>query len=87
MAFEITSTGSTMKRTIPSQLTCDGENVSPEGAQSLALINDDPDAPMGNLVHWVVYDILPGAAKRDMLSAIEGRALGEATLMGHYSRR
>ena len=42
---------------------------------------------MGNLVHWVVYDILPGAAKRDMLSAIEGRALGEATLMGHYSRR
>ncbi len=53
--------------TIPVRYTCDGENLSipltmadiPEGTQSLALIMDDPDAPMGVFVHWVIYDIPP----------------------------
>ena len=48
---------------IPQKYTCDGENVSPplawngvpEGAKSLALIVDDPDAPSGTFVHWVLY--------------------------------
>jgi Raf kinase inhibitor-like YbhB/YbcL family protein len=52
---------------IPVKYTCDGDNVNPpltvEGvpdeAQSLALIVDDPDAPMGTWDHWVVYDIAP----------------------------
>ncbi|HHW60074.1 MAG TPA: YbhB/YbcL family Raf kinase inhibitor-like protein [Bacteroidales bacterium] len=52
---------------IPSKYTCDGANVSPqiswenipEGTKSLALICDDPDAPMGTFVHWVLYDIPP----------------------------
>ena len=50
---------------IPNKFTCDGENINPaltiEGipgnAGSLALIVDDPDAPMGTWVHWVVFDI------------------------------
>ena len=50
---------------IPSKYTCDGENISiplifedvPENAESLAIIMDDPDAPMGVFVHWVIYDI------------------------------
>ena len=50
---------------IPSKFTCEGEDVSPalkiedvpDGAKSLALIVDDPDAPGGMWVHWVVYDI------------------------------
>ncbi|HEU5250307.1 MAG TPA: YbhB/YbcL family Raf kinase inhibitor-like protein [Thermoanaerobaculia bacterium] len=55
---------------IPSQYTCDGRNVSPPlswsgvpaDAKNLALICDDPDAPAGVWVHWVVYD-LPASAK------------------------
>lgn len=50
---------------IPAKYTCDGgdaippvimENV-PAGARSLALIVDDPDAPAGTWVHWVVWNI------------------------------
>jgi Raf kinase inhibitor-like YbhB/YbcL family protein len=50
---------------IPSTYTCDGEDISPElrwdgvpeEALSLVLIMDDPDAPRGTFVHWVLYDI------------------------------
>ncbi len=52
---------------IPSKYTCDGNNVSPDlkwsgvpsGVKSFAIINDDPDAPSGDWVHWVLYNI-PG---------------------------
>lgn len=54
---------------IPSKYTCDGIDVSPplswsglpEGTKSIAIINDDPDAPMGTWVHWVIYNIPPAA--------------------------
>lgn len=50
---------------VPDKFTCDGENISPAiswvelppGVKSLALICDDPDAPSGDFVHWVVYNI------------------------------
>ncbi|MCX7909081.1 MAG: YbhB/YbcL family Raf kinase inhibitor-like protein [Ignavibacteria bacterium] len=50
---------------IPTKYTCDGENISPalswknipSGTKSIAIINDDPDAPMGTWVHWVIYNI------------------------------
>jgi Raf kinase inhibitor-like YbhB/YbcL family protein len=52
---------------IPAKYTCDGDDVNPpliidgvpEKAKSLALIMDDPDAPMGTWVHWVVWNIDP----------------------------
>ncbi len=52
---------------IPAKYTCDGQDVSPplswnglpDNAKSLVLISDDPDAPMGTWVHWVVYNISP----------------------------
>ncbi|MGC9523709.1 MAG: YbhB/YbcL family Raf kinase inhibitor-like protein [Anaerolineae bacterium] len=55
---------------IPARYTCDGEDVSPplswegppDGTERFALICDDPDAPGGTWVHWVVYD-LPGDAR------------------------
>lgn len=52
---------------IPAQYTCDGENISPAllwqnipvSTKSLVLICDDPDAPGGDWVHWVCYDMPP----------------------------
>lgn len=52
---------------IPEVYTCNGEDISPplswegapEGTESFALIMDDPDAPVGTWVHWVLFDI-PG---------------------------
>ena len=50
---------------IPARFTCDGNNINPAlrienvpaGTKTLALILEDPDAPGGTWVHWVVYDI------------------------------
>lgn len=50
---------------IPKKFTCQGLDINPslqledipQGTKSLALIVDDPDAPMGIWVHWVVFDI------------------------------
>ena len=50
---------------IPSKFTCEGEDINPaliiedlpKETKSLALIVDDPDAPVGIWVHWVVFDI------------------------------
>lgn len=56
---------------IPSKYTGDGENVSPplvwqgapQGAKSFALICDDPDAPVGTWVHWVIFNIPAGTTE------------------------
>jgi Raf kinase inhibitor-like YbhB/YbcL family protein len=138
---------------IPSKYTCDGQDVSPPlewrdfpaGTKSFALICDDPDAPGGDWVHWVVYnipaavprldenvrrdpefanrmrqgnndwprigyggpcppsgthryffklyaldtilDLRPGATKAQLLKAMQGHVLAEATLIGKYRRQ
>ena len=67
MALEIKSTAFKNDEFIPAQYTCKGRDVSPplewsdvpENVQSFALISDDPDAPVGTWVHWVLYDIPP----------------------------
>jgi Raf kinase inhibitor-like YbhB/YbcL family protein len=56
---------------IPPEFTCDGADRNPplsirflpHGTRSLALIVDDPDAPRGTWVHWVLWNIAPGTAE------------------------
>jgi Raf kinase inhibitor-like YbhB/YbcL family protein len=65
MEIKVTSSAFTEGGLIPPKYTCDGSNVSPplqwegvpEGTKSIALISDDPDAPMGTWVHWVLFNL------------------------------
>jgi Raf kinase inhibitor-like YbhB/YbcL family protein len=70
---------------IPEEYTCQGKDISaplkwsgvPSEAKSLALIMDDPDAPMGTWVHWVLYDLAPSMTELPQgLSAREHIATG-----------
>lgn len=149
MTFELTSSAFGQGEAIPVKYTCDGEDISPplgwsdppEGTQSFALIADDPDAPVGTWIHWVLFNLpaetreLPeqaappsgsqnginswgrtgyggpcppggthryffklyaldtmlnsaaGASKEQLLQAMEGHILGQAEVMGTYSRQ
>jgi len=70
MPFELASSAFAAGESIPRKYTCDGEDISPplewkdppEGTQSFALLADDPDAPIGTWVHWVLYN-LPAEAR------------------------
>ena len=70
MEINITSSAFEDGGLIPAKYTCDGADVSPplqwdavpQGTRSIALICDDPDAPMGTWVHWVLFN-LPSDAK------------------------
>jgi len=67
MGIKVTSSAFIEGGMIPERFTCDGEDVSPplawtgipDGTKSLALICDDPDAPMGTWVHWVLFNMAP----------------------------
>jgi len=65
MAFELKSAAFSAEGDIPKKFTCDGPDVSPAlswsepptGTQTISLIMDDPDAPAGIWVHWVLYEL------------------------------
>jgi Raf kinase inhibitor-like YbhB/YbcL family protein len=67
MGIELTSKAFKNGEMIPKVYTCDGEDMSPalswgsvpEGSESISIICDDPDSPIGTWVHWVVYNIPP----------------------------
>jgi Raf kinase inhibitor-like YbhB/YbcL family protein len=69
--LELKTTAFPAGGTIPTQFTCSGKDISPglswnqppPRTQSFVLIVDDPDAPAGTWVHWVVYN-LPAAVRR-----------------------
>ncbi len=71
--LEVTSPAFGDGEMIPATYTADGEDISPplewspapEGTRSIVLINDDPDAPMGTWVHWVVYNMPPDTTSLD----------------------
>lgn len=63
--MKLTSTDFTHEGQLSARFTCDGEDINPaldialqpDGAKSLALIVDDPDAPAGTFTHWLVWNI------------------------------
>lgn len=70
--------------TIPSEYTCDGSDISPplvisdipKETKTMAIIMDDPDAPMGVFTHWVVWNIPPDKtqfAKGERMSFPQGK--------------
>ena len=77
--MKITSPDFKHNEFIPKKFTCQGEDINPaliiesipKEAKSLAMIVDDPDAPMGTWVHWVVYDI--GVVERIEENSIPGK--------------
>jgi len=85
MKLELTSSAFKEGESIPTKHTCYGDDVSPplkwsgipNSAKSLALICDDPDAPAGTWVHWVLYD-LPA----NVNELPEGIAASETTPQG-----
>ena len=65
MSLALTSEAFTNGQSIPAKYACTGRNISPalawneppSGTQSFALVMDDPDAPGGAWVHWVLFNI------------------------------
>ena len=98
MTIQITSTAFTAGNSIPQKFTCDKEDISPPlawtgipaQAKSLALIVDDPDAPAGDWVHWVVFDMPPslnglpeGVAKNPSVSGIGTQGINDFRKPGY----
>ncbi|MFO7974765.1 MAG: YbhB/YbcL family Raf kinase inhibitor-like protein [Candidatus Hydrogenedentota bacterium] len=90
MSLEISSSAFDDQGTIPREHTADGQDVSPplswsgvpEGTQSLALVCDDPDAPVGTWVHWVIWNIPAGAGGLDEAVPPQQRELPNGAVQG-----
>lgn len=94
MAITFSSSAFGYGQPIPAVYTCKGRDISPPlewsdlpaGTKSLALIMDDPDAPMGTWVHWVIYNIPP--TRNGLEEAIPAQErLADGSLQGKNSWR
>src|SRR5215471_10789178 len=82
--MKITSSAFSEGGTIPEKFSKNGQNVSPQlriagapaEAKSLALIVDDPDAPVGLFTHWLVWNVDPKTAEVAEGSAPSGAVQG-----------
>ena len=89
MAFALKSDAFAHGSDIPQKFTCDGPDVSPAlswseppaGTQSLGLIMDDPDAPAGTWVHWVLYE-LPASTRELAENVPKDRELANGARQG-----
>lgn len=92
MTLSLSSTAFEDGEPIPREYTCDGANVSPPLAwsgvpphtRSLVLIMDDPDAPMGTWVHWLLYNI-PATVTELEEAQPDSLELSGLGLQGHNS--
>ncbi len=65
MELTVLSAAFVMNAAIPTNYTCSGRDISPPlswsappaGTQSIAILCDDPDAPVGDWVHWVIFNL------------------------------
>jgi Raf kinase inhibitor-like YbhB/YbcL family protein len=81
--MELASSAFADGQSIPRRHSCEGENLSPplswtgvpDGASSLALILDDPDAPGGTFTHWLAWRLEPaaGGLGEGEAAPVEGR--------------
>jgi Raf kinase inhibitor-like YbhB/YbcL family protein len=87
--MNITSTAFNKGDPIPRKYTCDGQDMSPplswsgapSGTKAFALIADDPDAPGGTWVHWVLYNIPAGTT--DLKEGVPAsKTLPDGTVQG-----
>ncbi len=87
--MKLTSAAFKQGETIPARHTCEGDNISPAllwmgapaAVKSFALIADDPDAPAGTWVHWVIYNIPPEA--KGLPEAVpDAKTLEDGSLQG-----
>jgi len=92
MSLQLTSDAFTNGQAIPAKYSCKGEDISPAlawgeppaGTQSFALIMDDPDAPVGTWVHWVLFNI--PATARGLPEALPSDAtLPDGSMSGNSS--
>ena len=92
--FSLASTAFKEGEMIPKKYTCDGPDISPPlewhgvpaEAKSLALIVEDPDAPMGTWVHWVIFNIPPGTSGLPE-HASAGKTLPDGAVQGRNDFR
>lgn len=90
--MKVTSPSFKNNQNIPCKYTCQGEDVNPslefsdlpEGTKSLSLIIDDPDAPNGTFVHWVLFNMpIVEKINENSSEGIEGiNSSGEIGYMG-----
>lgn len=94
MSFALRSPDFANGANIPRAFTCEGEDRSPAlewsdappGTKTFALIADDPDAPSGTWVHWVIYNI-PGSA-RSLTAGVEKKEqLADGSRQGRNDSR
>ena len=84
MVLKLTSTEFDNNTNIPDRYTCKGKDINPplnienipEETVSLALIMDDPDAPVGIWDHWIIWNISP-TGKIDEDTVPEGSTQGK----------
>ena len=92
--MNLTSPAFTQGQPIPVKFSCKGADVSPAlvwsepptGTKSFALIMDDPDAPMGTWVHWVLFNI-PAAARGLPEGVPTSATLADGSVQGVTSAR
>jgi len=92
MSLKLTSPAFTSGGAIPRQFTCEGPDQSPDlhwsdapaGTATFAVVMNDPDAPAGDWVHWLVWNI-PSTSHGLPANLARDRQLADGTLQGRNS--